>query len=572
MKLSKFINYTSLRFRINIVYAFFNFIIITSIAAGIGLVSNSLLKQESETNLNQNISLAAERLDALLDKIENASLHFVVTEAYKETYETGDDWTSYEDFLFTSSITSHLLEFLSVQKDIYSMAFFTYDGKSFYRAFDEASAFNSSSGQDELLAQFIDDDKPCHWYVNASSKYDAMAELVFFRKLYDLNGKLRGILSLTLSNTSLNQLIAPEMASSGAFAMVFKQPGFDPIQLSSVPFEPGNTSQLTVRQEYSRIPCFIATQVSKASVYKNSYILVASIFFIGISICLLSMYFLFSSTKHFLSPLEKIIKTVHELSKGDYSARVHSTLNDELGTLSRQIDQMAENTQSLMKQIEDTGERKTEYEVAYLQMQMRPHFLYNTLETLCGMITVHENDHAVALIHDISRFYRAVLSNGNSIITLRKELEISEDYMKIMNTRYHGIFTCSVDVSQDTLDATIPKLTLQPLIENSIIHGFVASQRSGHIQITGEKKGDFISLSINDNGCGITQEKLDFLRGESQAPQKTAFGIRNIEERLRLYMGNSCTIIIDSDGVSGTKIHILFPYKEGVHVLPISDC
>lgn len=104
------------------------------------------------------------------------------------------------------------------------------------------------------------------------------------------------------------------------------------------------------------------------------------------------------------------------------------------------------------------------------------------------MITVHENDHAVALIHDISRFYRAVLSNGNSIITLRKELEISEDYMKIMNTRYHGIFTCSFDVSQDTLDATIPKLTLQPLIENSIIHGFVASQRSGHIQITGKKR------------------------------------------------------------------------------------
>ena len=145
------LNQTSFRTRINIVYAFLHLLAVAGIALGIGAVSNDLLKKETEKNLNQNIALACERLDALLDKIENASLHFTVTEAYKETYETSEDWSSYENFLFTSSITSHLLEFLSVQKDIYSMAFFSYDGKSFYRSFDEASAFNSSQNQEELL-------------------------------------------------------------------------------------------------------------------------------------------------------------------------------------------------------------------------------------------------------------------------------------------------------------------------------------------------------------------------------------------------------------------------------------
>ncbi len=148
------LNQTSFRTRINIVYALLHLLAVAGIALGIGVVSNDLLKKETEKNLTQNIALACERLDALLDKIENASLHFTVTEAYKETYETSEDWSSYENFLFTSSITSHLLEFLSVQKDIYSMAFFSYDGKSFYRSFDEASAFNSSQNQEELLEKF----------------------------------------------------------------------------------------------------------------------------------------------------------------------------------------------------------------------------------------------------------------------------------------------------------------------------------------------------------------------------------------------------------------------------------
>lgn len=159
MKKKQFLNRTSFRFRLNIVYALLHLLAVAVIAAGIGLVSNRLLKNEMQNSLKQSLTLASERLDSLLDKIENASLHFTVTEAYKETYETSENWNSYEDFLMTSSITSHLLEFLSVQKDIYSMAFFSYDGKSFYRSFDNSSAFNSSPNQEELLDKFLSDDQ-----------------------------------------------------------------------------------------------------------------------------------------------------------------------------------------------------------------------------------------------------------------------------------------------------------------------------------------------------------------------------------------------------------------------------
>lgn len=576
MILKRFMNHTSLRFRITLVYAILHLITVIIIATGIGIVSNNLLTKQSQSNLNQNITLATERLDALLDKLENASLHFTVTEAYKETYETNEDWSSYEDFVLTSSITSHLLEFLSVQKDIYSMAFFSYNGKSFYRAFDEANTLNSSQNQEELLKEFSENDQASKWYITSSQNDDSVAELVFFRRMYNLNGTLRGILSLTLSNNSLRQLISAEIAQNASYALTFDEKNLDSIQLApSVYVQNGDHSLLTVEREYPRLCCYITTQMPRASVYKNSYILVTSILFIGISPLLLSLCLMFFSTRYFLSPLDKIVKTVHLLSQGDYSARVSSSLTDELGTLSGQIDKMAENTQFLMKKIEDTSEKKAEYEVAYLQMQMRPHFLYNTLGTLCGMITIHENENAIALIDNISSFYRAVLSQGNSIITLQKELEISEYYIRIMNMRYHNQFSYKINVQKEILDCTLPKLTLQPLLENAIIHGFGSTERLGIIEITGQKTDGQISLCVSDNGVGMTEEKLASLSGTSSDVANIPFGLRSIEERLRLYMGESCRMVIHSTLNQGTHVYLSFPdigiKKEDAHVLQISD-
>ena len=148
---------TSLRFRLNLFCMAINLIIIICIAAGIGFISNRMLRQKSVASLEQQATLASERLDALLDRVENASLHFVVNEAYKETYETQKNSDYYDSYLYSTTITSHLLEFLSVQKDIYSMAFFTYDGKSFYRAFNEESGLKTSPGQERLIETFLSD-------------------------------------------------------------------------------------------------------------------------------------------------------------------------------------------------------------------------------------------------------------------------------------------------------------------------------------------------------------------------------------------------------------------------------
>lgn len=198
-------------------------------------------------------------------------------------------------------------------------------------------------------------------------------------------------------------------------------------------------------------------------------------------------------------------------------------------------------------------------------MQMRPHFLYNTLENLCGMVAIGENSTAVSMIHDISQFYRAVLNQGDSIISLKAELEISESYMNIMDKRYPAMFAWDIEADGDVMDCCIPKLTLQPLLENSIIHAFAScpdfssGKIRGKILISCRRESDVIRLTVSDNGAGMTKEQLNCLSGESVSRPGISFGIRSIEERLRLNLGDSVSISIESEPGRGTVICLLFP-------------
>ena len=555
---------TSLRFRLNLFCMAINLIIIICIAAGIGFISNRMLRQKSVASLEQQATLASERLDALLDRVENASLHFVVNEAYKETYESQKNSGYYDSYLYSATITSHLLEFLSVQKDIYSMAFFTYDGKSFYRAFNEESSLKSSPGQEKLIETFLSDGYSHHWYVIPREGNPQCAEFVFIRKMYNLNGHLRGILSLTLDEKSVTALFPSELSGDAAYVLLFPEDLYSPTPLSGTPVMLDD-SQLMVTRPYDRLSASTATLVSKASVYHDSYVLVTVIILIGIAALVLSFFVFHQATRYFLAPLELIVDKVRLLSQGDYSTRIHAAFHDELGSLASQIDQMAASTEHLMEQIRTSEERKKEYEVAYLQMQMRPHFLYNTLENLCGMVAIGENSIAVSMIHDISQFYRAVLNQGNSIISLKAELEISENYMSIMDKRYPAMFSWDIRADGDVLDCRIPKLTLQPLLENSIIHAFAScpdfssGKIPGKILISCVRESDMIRLIVSDNGAGMTKEQLNCLSGESVSRPGISFGIRSIEERLRLNLGDSVSISIDSEPGKGTVICLLFP-------------
>lgn len=294
-------------------------------------------------------------------------------------------------------------------------------------------------------------------------------------------------------------------------------------------------------------------------VYHDSRSLVSVILAIGIISSIFTFFLFRYSTRKIMLPVNQIISNVRSMSDGDYSVRISTQegRTDEISLLAGQINQMARNTQDLLSRVHRENERKRRYELSYLQLQVQPHFLYNTLETLCGMIEMNNKSEAIGLVSLISSFYRDTLGKGKEIITLEQELKITCGYLKIMQKRYPGCFYFETSLEPEVLSCSIPKLTLQPLVENSIIHGLqlFTSDRAGLITITGYQEDSLICLRIADNGSGMDEETVGRLNSQIFSEERSSFGIQSIKKRLKLYFAVA-DILVTSRISEGTVITI----------------
>lgn len=207
--------------------------------------------------------------------------------------------------------------------------------------------------------------------------------------------------------------------------------------------------------------------------------------------------------------------------------------------------------------------KRQEVELKALMAQINPHFLYNTLESL-RMKAVVNKDHDVAeMIKKFSRFLRMNVIGSNDIVEIEEELNHVGYYIDIMNMRYNNRFRLIIDMEDDIVNALILKLTLQPLIENSIFHGFESKEGDCVIEIKGRKQGSDIFIEVNDNGVGMDEVILAEIRNalnNAAASDRIGIGIVNVHKRLMYYFGKSYGISIFSAPEKGTRIEIRIPY------------
>jgi two-component system sensor histidine kinase YesM len=213
-----------------------------------------------------------------------------------------------------------------------------------------------------------------------------------------------------------------------------------------------------------------------------------------------------------------------------------------------------------MEQVYNEQQQKKEYELSALQSQINPHFLYNTLESITSLIQLNRNDDAILVVKALAKFYRTTISNGKTIITIKEELSNIENYLIIQNIRYQHKLAYTIDIDDNILDNKIIKLSLQPIVENSIYHGIRPLKRLGHIHIIGKKYSKGIIISIIDNGIGIDPNKINILKKSKGNP--TSFGLWSVDQRIKLYFGSIYGVKIQNV-FQGTHIDILLPLEEG---------
>lgn len=231
---------------------------------------------------------------------------------------------------------------------------------------------------------------------------------------------------------------------------------------------------------------------------------------------------------------------------------------EEIMELSRSFDHMVIRIQHLMEQVrlEEITLRKTELKA--LQAQINPHFLYNTLDAIAWLCEDGRNQDAEEMVNALAKLFRISISKGHELITIDKEIQHAESYLKIENFRYKNQFTYSIHADKDCLQYLCNKITLQPIIENAIYHGLNRMVDEGEIRIEIYPCEDDIIMTVEDNGVGMTEEQCREIM-HKEPGDRTGIGIKNVNDRIKIYFGDGYGLTITSELDEGTKVAIRMP-------------
>jgi len=264
-------------------------------------------------------------------------------------------------------------------------------------------------------------------------------------------------------------------------------------------------------------------------------------------------------------PVVRLSKIMSNAGQGDLEVRAHVKGKDEIGLLSKSFNNMLEQISNLMNQVYIEQRRKREFELLAIQAQINPHFLYNTLESICSLTQLGRNDDVFKMVKSLSMFYRIALSKGKNIITIQEEIDNVRHYLTIQEVRYKDKFECYIEMDDEILDKHILKLSIQPLVENAIYHGIRNKRGKGFIHIIGKRQNDDVVISVIDNGKGFDEEELKkVLEDSTEDSNNKSFGLKSVNERIKLYFGPRYGIHLSSKNGEGAVIDIVLPMdKEG---------
>ena len=265
-------------------------------------------------------------------------------------------------------------------------------------------------------------------------------------------------------------------------------------------------------------------------------------------------------------PIQRLEKSVNALEAGDLETEVYVGGSYEIQHLGRSIRDMARRIQMLMQDIVTEHESKRRSEFDTLQSQINPHFLYNTLDIIVWMIENGQKQEAVKVVTALARFFRISLSKGKSIIPVGDELEHVRNYLMIQQMRFKDKFTYEIQAEPEVLSFSCLKLMLQPLVENAIYHGMEFMDGDGLIQVLAYQKEDGLWFEVRDNGLGMTKEQTSSLLTKDMpvhSRQGSGIGVKNVNERIRLYFGEEYGLTIQSEPDEGTTILIHLPAETG---------
>lgn len=321
--------------------------------------------------------------------------------------------------------------------------------------------------------------------------------------------------------------------------------------------------RLYIYQKVSDWRFYVVSSVPMMELYKSSIRTIFLMAFILLFLLTISLLVVKRIISKVYRPLDKVVRKMDDVASGSLKTRINvEHMGEDFTKLAVGFNSMMEEILVLMEQVKMEQHQIEQIRFNALQSQIQPHFLYNTLECIHWQAMVDGNGEISTLVKALAKYYRICLSGGHDVIPLKMELEHVRNYLIIQNMRYDDIIGSEFDVEEAASDVMIPKLTLQPLVENSIYHGIkVKEGKTGSLFLKVRKRSSDVLITLADTGTGMSQQQIDEMNQHlSEYDDSFGYGVRNVNKRIELLYGEEFGLYYLRNESGAVTVEIRLPY------------
>lgn len=533
------------------------------------LYYNYFLKSTSESSMRQ-LDYIVGQLSYYMDSVSNYSLSLLtdstIQKGLKKYKENPDSLTAI-DVLHMKDSINHTIQSTPF---IHSVTFYSVDKKMVATTDYYAGAEASS-----IMPGIVPADNGV-WFLqkkNSSiNKGAALYTLSMVQPIYSLQtGGLIGYIDISIPESTISEIYS-ESTDENRHIYITDKNGIIKSTDGSLPLESVYKDFTVKTREISNGNINFTISIPGLGWYITNSISFAAFFLPLVQVLLLSLLFAaicvcicFTISNRvsgtITSPLYKLIDHTQKIKLGDWTTIDASCDDRDIALLFSEFNAMLKAQEQLKDNLLETTKLKNKISLDLIQQQVKPHFLYNTLDNICSLAELDEKQTLIDIVMNLSTFYRVGLSSGKFSVTIKDELEITTAYLHIMQIRYFNKFDYTIECPENLQQYSCIKLLMQPIVENSIYHGIKEMDTKGLLEIKIKKQEDNILIIVQDNGVGFTQEAYEKIWKCSGH-----FGIKNIHQRIRLYYGEEYGLTMENRPGGGCITTITIPGIDKDHL------
>lgn len=510
---------------------------------------NQLLENQAEDITTQALRQSEGYLSMYFSEIEQigifASTHDVVLSILKKN----EFASTFEKVTDANNVREALKQYISVRPDIERIDIIGFNGFSYAGGYTNIPVNKEETWFQEVLKR----KGAPYWFATEGGKYMVYSRMIISEKA----NETLGIVRIVIPSYRLESVLTKFQPLGTGFLLLLDQ-NRQPIigRNHNVEQVIQNEKQMFINQykmeqlDWSFVAVVPRNEILQGTRQISNYFLNTVIL-----ILLVTLTFAVWITHRFTRPIRQFIAMMHDVEKNNFTSRMVIKTKDEIGMLALSYNRMVQRVNSLINEVYEQQILKNEAEWNALQAQINPHFLYNTLDSVNWIARMNRIPEIVKMITALSKLFKLSLSKADKFITVEEELIYIKYYAQIQETRFSDRIRILIDVPESIRHYYIPRFILQPLVENSIVHGLEQKEEPGEVHVKGWEYGDKLFFIIQDNGVGIPEEKLKSLL-QPEAKANNHLGLSNVDERIKLLYGQEWGLKIDSLEQVGTIVEV----------------